>query len=152
MTQTRDLRGNVLTDVAHRNGPGVEIPCGPTPCYLPDAAIFKTSNSRLGDGLRSEFQHVIVAADPTKLTDYAMGQVADYIALVALAQVATPDACQPIASIANLLASGCDSNPDGISDNDLAYLSGLYHMHATYDWRLQQNEIVSRIETRTTGQ
>jgi hypothetical protein len=155
MTQTRDVRGNVFTDVAHRyrRGQGLTWPCPPGPdCELPDAVVMKSTDSKLGDGLRSEFQHVIVAADPTKLTDYAMGQVADYIALVALAQVATPGACQPIASIVNLLAAGCDSNPDGLSDNDLAYLNGLYHMHATYDWRIQRNEIVSRIETQAAGQ
>jgi hypothetical protein len=150
-TQTRDIRGNVYPDIAHRSGPGLEIPCPPLTCYFPDAIATESSGSRLGDGMRSEFHHVIVAADPTKLTDYSMGQIADYIALLALSQVDAPDACQPIASIANLLAPGCANIPDGLSENDRAYLSGLYHMHPALDWRLQRQEIISRIEQETGG-
>lgn len=155
-TQTRDIRGNVYPDIGHRTGAGLEIPCGASGidnvCLLPDAIAANSSGSRLGDGIRSEFHHVIVAVDPTKLTDYSMGQVADYIALVALSQVDMPDTCQPIASIANLLASGCASIPGGLSENDRAYLSGLYHMHPALDWRLQRQEIISRIEQEIGGE
>lgn len=155
MTQTRDVRGNVYPDIGHRTGPGLEIPCGASGidnvCLLPDAIAANSSGTRLGDGMRSEFHHVIVVADPTKLTDYSMGQVADYIALVALSQVDTPDACLPIASIINLLAPGCANIPDGLSEYDLAYLRGLYHMHPALDWRIQRQEIISRIEQETSG-
>lgn len=150
-TQTRDLHGKPVLDVAHRRGVPLEIPCPPSTCYFPDAVQFESTGSRLGDGLRSEFHHVIVVADPTKLTDYSVGQLADYIALMALSQVATPDACQPIASITNLLAPGCAQTPDAISATDLAYLRGLYRMHAGMDWRIQRHEIVSEIEQDAGG-
>jgi hypothetical protein len=42
--------------------------------------------------------------------------------------------------------------PEGLSGNDLAYLRGLYRMHATFDWRIQRHEIVSEIEQETGGQ
>ncbi len=146
LTQTRDVRGNVYLDVAHRNGPGLEIPCPGGDCYLPDAIATSSTGSRLGNGLTSGFHHVIVAVNPTKLTDYTIGQVADYIALVALSQVAVPDVCQPLASILNLLVPGCNSVPGGLTANDLAYLGGLYHMDAGQKPRIQRMEIVSHIE------
>jgi hypothetical protein len=151
-TQTRDLHGKPVLDVAHRKGLPLEIPCPPSTCYFPDAVQFESTGSRLGDGLRSEFHHIIIVADPTKLTDYAIGQLAEYIALLALADIDMPDACQPIASIVNLLAPGCANVPEGLSGNDLAYLRGLYRMHATFDWRIQRHEIVSEIEQETGGQ
>jgi hypothetical protein len=154
-TQTRDIRGNVYPDIGPRTGAGLEIPCGASGidnvCLLPDAIAANSSGSRLGDGIRSEFHHVIVVVDPTKLTDYSVGQLADYITLMALSQVATPDACQPIASITNLLAPGCAQTPDAISATDLAYLRGLYRMHAGMDWRIQRHEIVSEIEQEAGG-
>jgi len=155
-TQTRDLRGNVYLDVAHRKGLPLVVPCffgceDDPHIYPPDAIGTNSTGTRLGDGMRSEFHHVIVVADPTKLTDYSVGQLADYIALMALSQVATPDACQPIASITNLLAPGCAQTPDAISATDLAYLRGLYRMHAGMDWRIQRHEIVSEIEQEAGG-
>jgi hypothetical protein len=156
-TQTRDLRGNVYLDVAHRKGLPLQVPCnfgcpGDPNIYPPDAVGTTSTGSRLGDGMRSEFHHIIIVADPTKLTDYAIGQLAEYIALLALADIDMPDACQPIASIVNLLAPGCANVPEGLSGNDLAYLRGLFRMHATFDWRIQQHEIVSEIEQETGRQ
>jgi hypothetical protein len=150
-TQTRDINNNVYLDIAHRKGQGLEIPCSDDPCYFPDAVAADSSGTRLGDGIRSEFHHVIIVANPMKLTDYSVGQLADYIALLALSQVDAPEACQPIASIINLLAADCANDPYGISDNDLAYLRGLYRMHPALNWRIQQREIVSEIERETTG-
>lgn len=157
LTQTRDVRGNVYLDVAHRRGMPLQVPCpgicdpGDPYIYLPNAIGTSSTGSRLGNGLTSGFHHVIVAVNPTKLTDYTIGQVADYIALVALSQVAVPDACQPLASILNLLVPGCNSVPGSLTANDLAYLGGLYHMDAGQKSRIQRMEIVSHIEQEVSG-
>jgi hypothetical protein len=148
-TQTRDLRGNVTMDVARHSGPGVEIPGGFT---LADANEVAVTGEKLGDGTRSDFYHVIVAADPTKLTDHPVGVIADYIALVVLSHVVLPDVCQPLPSIANLGVASCTEVPDGLSANDLAFLRGLYgKMNPGRVASTQQGQIASQMETETAG-
>jgi hypothetical protein len=65
-------------------------------------------------------------AEPAKLLDQDIGGLADYIAMLALSQPASLDSCQALPSISNLLAPGCASVPDRITDGDLAYLRALY--------------------------
>jgi hypothetical protein len=151
-TQTRDLRGNPTIDTAHHSGPGIEIACGPITCYYPDANEAAVTGSRLGDGTRSDFYHVIVAADPARLVDHPIGAIADYVALVALSHVAAPDGCQPLPSIANLGVAGCTEVPDGLSANDLAFLRGLYRkMNPARVASTQQGQIASQMEEETAG-
>ena len=54
-----------------------------------------------------------------------MGAVGDYIAMLALTQLSSLDTCQALPSIVNLLAPGCAQKPDGLTENDVAYLRGL---------------------------
>lgn len=149
-TQTRDLHGNPTIDTAHHSGPGIEIPCPPITCYYPDANEAAVTGERLGDGMRSDFYHVIVAADPTKLTDFTIGAIADAVTLLALSHVDPPDACQPLASVANLLVPGCTQAPDGMTANDLAFLRGLYNrMNPARAPSFQRDQIASQIQQDT---
>lgn len=151
-TQTRDLRGHPTIDVARHSGPGLAISCPPTTCYYPDANAAAVTGEKLGDGTRSDFYHVIVAADPAKLIDYPIGAIADAIALMALSHVALPDACQPLASILNLLVPGCTQIADSLSVNDLAFLNGLYHnMNPARAPSFQRDQIASRIAADMQG-
>lgn len=154
-TETRDLRGNVTMDLGRHSGPGIEVPCNcdaGTMLQLPDANAVSVTGSRLGDGTRSDFYHVIVAADPTKLTDYSIGAIADAVALLALSHVDAPESCQPLASIANLLVPGCAQVPDGLTDNDTAFLRGLYgRMNPARASSFQRDQIASKIEQDATG-
>lgn len=107
---------------------------------------FQTTVSRLGNGLTSDLCHVVIATHPTRLTDYPIGQVADYVALLALSRVDAPGTCQPLSSIVNLLAPSCANVPDGLSGSDLAYLDGLYRrMRPGLNAGLQRGQLVSRI-------
>jgi hypothetical protein len=74
--------------------------------------------THLGDGLRSEFFHVVVVADLNKLAGYAIGSLADYIAMLALSQTEAFYACQELPSITNLMSVGSDtsSKTNAISD------------------------------------
>jgi hypothetical protein len=139
-TQTRDIDGDTVINMAHRKRP-------PQQGVPPDAIMVKTTGSRLGNGLTSDFYHVVIAADPTRLADYPIGQVADYITLLALSHVDTPDTCQALSSIVNLLVPGCASIPDGLSAADLAYLNGLYRrMKNGLNAGLQRSAITRSIE------
>jgi hypothetical protein len=70
-----------------------------------------------------------------------MGAVGDYIAMLALTQIASLDTCQSLPSIVNLLAAGCANKADALSGNDAAYLRGLYHMSAGMVLRGQEDGI-----------
>jgi hypothetical protein len=139
-TQTRDLYGSKVIDMAHHKGL-------PQPGLPPDAVAFASTGWRFGNGQTSDFYHVVIAADPTKLAGYPIGRLADYIALLALSHVDMPDTCQSLSSISNLLVPGCANVPDGLSAADLAYLQGLYRrMNGGINAGLQRAAIASAIE------
>jgi hypothetical protein len=155
-TQTRDLRG--MAEIDNPKGGGTELqildPIVPNlviTMTMPHAHARNVTGSRLGDGLRSSFYHVIIAADPTKLGDYEIGSLADYIALLALTQLDSPDTCQQLPSIVNMLAKGCDKPASALTENDLAYLRGLYHMSLERTLRVQQDEMAYRMEQNLNG-
>lgn len=148
-TATKDLRGGTQIDSAFSNPVEVIVP-DPyrkppfTTLYVRQGAKTITGG-RLGDGLRSVLYHVIVTADPTKLAQEEIGNVADYIALVALSQVQSLDKCQSLSSIANLLPQGCEK-PAGLTVSDMGYLKGLYHMNAEQALRGQQDAVAYQME------
>lgn len=90
------------------------------------------SGNRTGNGLKSELTAGIIIVDKTRIAGQEIGALADYIAMLALAQAQSYDACQPVPTINNLLAAGCDQalKPAGITDIDANYLRGLYKMDA----------------------
>jgi hypothetical protein len=141
-TQTRDINGDTVIDMAHRKRP-------PQSGVPPDAIMVASTGSRLGDGLTSDFYHVVIAADPTRLVDYPIGQIADTIVLLALSHVDAPDVCQSLSSIINLLVPGCANVPEGLSANDLAYLDGLYRrMNGGLNVGLQRGALARAIENQ----
>lgn len=148
-TATKDLRGSTQIDSAFSNPVEVIVP-DPyryppfTTLYVRQGAKTVTGG-RLSDGMRSVLYHVIVVADPTKLAEEEIGNVADYIALVALSQVQSLDKCQGLSSIANLLPQGCEK-PVGLTVSDMGYLKGLYHMNAEQSLRGQQDAVAYQME------
>jgi hypothetical protein len=161
-TATDDLRGNVVIDMARRKGMpmtldmpvasaggggGMQGIVSPTVTMnIPDAQITHVTGSRLGDGVSSDFHHVVVVAEPAKLLDYEIGTLADYIALLALAQTVQPDQCQELPTVLNLFAPGCPSPPKALTNVDLAYLRAVYKMTATTTARGQRGEIIYQMD------
>ena len=153
-TAMRDLRGNLLWDSPRMAGDGMEIkiplPCSPGCGYMNlSSAIGATTvtGGRIKDGMRSILYHVIIVAEPAKLGEHEVGTLADYIALLALAQVGSLDACQPLGSIINLLARGCANAPAGLTASDRGSLRGLYSMSADGNLRMQQDGIAQTMLT-----
>ena len=141
MTATRDVRGNLQTDTARTDG--MEFPTGNKRdmVWMPNVRAYAVTGNRIGDGLRANLHHVTIVADPTKLLEYEMGPVADYLAMLALSQMVTPDRCQSLPTITNLLAADCPRIPPSLSDIDLGYLRGLYHMNAERSKSVQIREV-----------
>jgi hypothetical protein len=109
---------------------------------------------RLGDGLRSELYHVMVVADRGKVAGLEIGSIADYIAMLALSQTGTFDACEGAPSITNLLSPDCESGvkTDALTDVDLAFLSGLYKMNLAGNFQQQRAAIAGAMKTALDAQ
>ena len=155
-TETKDLRG--MAEVDNPKGGGVEItfqdPVFPNlfmTMTMPHGHGRNVSGSRLGDGLHSAFHHVIIAANPDKLVQHEIGALADYVSLLALTQLDSLDTCQQLSSIVNLLAPGCVRPAGALTDNDLAYLRGLYRMRYDQNIRVQQDQIAYDMEQALKG-
>src|SRR5258706_16354671 len=157
-TQTKDLQGMSRIDSARKRGEGIAMPCfacpgrSGSPEYLPDATYAGVTGNRIGDGVRSAFYHVIIVADINRLAGYEACPLADYIAMLALTQLNSLDTCQQLSSVVNMLAKGCEAKAGVLTENDIAYLRGLYEMSP--DRRLlatQKGEIADRM-SQTLGE
>jgi hypothetical protein len=104
------------------------------------------AGSTIGGGARSTFFHVIIVVDSNRLAGYQIGPLADYITMLALAQLNSLDRCQLLPSIVNMLATNCVQKARGMTENDLAYLRGLYTMSPGKSLLFQQSEIANRMK------
>jgi hypothetical protein len=116
-TQSVDLHGQKVIDI--RN---------PTSITTSGINMMSSTGTRLGDGLRSTYNHAIIVADPTKLGDAEIGTLADTIAMLALAQPAQEDACTALPSILDMTNPAChkDKPATTLTAADMGYLRGLY--------------------------
>ena len=109
--------------------------------------------SLLRNGLRSEMAHVYVIADTNRTSDFRLGPIADYIAMLALSQSQSFDECRPLPSITNLFAGDCGEHlkPAAITNADIAFLRGLYRMDPGANILTQQSAIAAEIEKALTA-
>jgi hypothetical protein len=144
-TQTVDLQGDATVDDKLRNNGGYSIAgaMGTLTVTEPAPAVHVTG-SRLMDGLSSELYHVVIIVDLARVQGQTVGALADYVAMLALAQTQSFETCAPVASITNLLSPACntDVKASEITDNDLAYLHGLYSIDPHGSFAHQQGDIV----------
>lgn len=158
MTATRDAHGNLDVDSSRVGGAGLEIPyecpppgIGTCVMHLSSAKAVAATGSRLGDGLRSELYNVIIVADPTKLLSYEIGELSDYIAMLALTEPASRAGCRELPSILNMLAEGCAAKANALTGNDAAFLHGLYKMSPDMTLRTQTDQIAYQMEQELKG-
>ena len=81
------------------------------------------SGSGIGIGI------VILVVDTTKVVGDTIGTLADYLAMLSLSVAQSPDHCDPLPSILDLMSSGCGTRekPTAITAGDLAFLKALYY-------------------------
>ena len=157
-TATVDARGNPTVDGARKGGVHLSIALPPSglpgppdilEMYMPDAAVTNVTGGRLGDGVSSALNNVMIVADTGKLLGRDAGNVGDYIAMLALAQIQPPDACQALPSILNLLVPGCSG--DTLTSADTAYLRALYKITTTTTLAGQRREIQYQMNQALTA-
>jgi len=153
-TETTDVKGKTYLDSGHALinghnipnmsgtvGLGGDILPGETGPMLNLPSFQAVLGSRLNDGIHTGFQHVLIVVDSSKLAGQDVIPLADYIAMLALTQVNSLDTCQELPSIVNRMAANCGRTADSLTQFDLAYLQGLYHMSTNRKAALQRSEI-----------
>jgi len=111
------------------------------------------SGSRVGDGLKSQFTTAMILVDSSKIGGQPIGPLADYIAMLALGQGQYYDDCQPVPTITNFMAPKCESpmKPAGLTDIDMTYLRGLYHMSPGGSYMLERAHIAFAMKKELGG-
>jgi Secretin and TonB N terminus short domain len=86
---------------------------------------------------------VILVVDATKVVGYPVGALADYAAMLTLSVVQSPDHCDPLPSILDLMSSSCATReiPTGITAGDLAFLKALYYKNTGLGASLSRPQI-----------
>jgi len=97
--------------------------------------------------LSSEFVNVLVLVDGNRVNGQTIGPVADYVAMLALAKVASIDDCADLPSILDLLSTKCGDRPKprALTQTDIAYLAGLYSMDLKNLFWLQRDSVADRM-------
>ena len=93
--------------------------------------FYASTGTLLNDGIHTGFnQHPDRGGFRQAVEDPEIVPLADYISMLALAQIKSLDACQELPSVVNRMAADCGRTADSLTKFDLAYLQGLYHMTA----------------------
>jgi hypothetical protein len=139
-TSTIDDNGTVRPDIR------LNPKCG-------DYCFYAATGQRARDGLESAFYDVTIIVDARDIPDYPLSALADYLAMLALAQTRDFTPCQDLPSITSLLSPGCTTS--GLTNvataTDIAYLKGLYEMDAGAHATIQRGTIAGEIRKTLEG-
>lgn len=103
--------------------------------------------------LETRLTGALVIVDLRRTRGQRLGALADYVAMLVLAQPHSFNQCQAAASVTDLLAGPCKGRPApaGLTPSDAAYLTALYSGDSTY-----MDEVTARmakiLATAPTGQ
>ena len=100
--------------------------------------------SRIYTNVRSSIVFVLVVVGTNKASNYPIGALSDYIAVLALTKPRLLDGCGKLPSIFDLMASACKTEKaDSITAGDVAYLRALYKIQPEQNLGLQQSAIAN---------
>jgi hypothetical protein len=100
--------------------------------------------------LISQFSNVLIVVDAKALQGKTLGQVGEYVVMLALSQPKSLDGCLALPSILDLTAkAGCPGRdrPDGLTPADAAYLTSLYGSDAEAKGDIARGDIASQMGT-----
>jgi hypothetical protein len=132
--------------------PGPALPMGQSPLDSTFDSVVGGSGGRLQTGLRSEFANVLILIDSNQVSQYSLGAIADYIAMLALTR-ASLGGCNELPSIIDLLSPDCGARrpPQSITAADNAYLKALYSSNPEMKVSLERDEIHDRMLREILG-
>lgn len=96
-----------------------------------------------GSGSGSGIGVVIIIVDTTKVVGDTIGTISDYLAMLTLSVAQSPDHCDPLPSILDLMSSSCGTHemPTTITAGDLAFLKALYYRNTGLGSSLSRGDI-----------
>jgi hypothetical protein len=102
-----------------------------------------TNTGLHGAGRFGGIASVVIVVDTTKIAGYTIGTIADYVSMLVLSVVQTPDHCDPLPSILDLMSSACGARekPAAITAADLAFLKALYYHNTGIGPTLSRDDI-----------
>lgn len=106
--------------------------------------------SRIHHPTRVDFGGAFIVVDSNRISGLPLGALADYLAMVALAQIDSETDTSEFPTILNVFNGIVGGTPafSALTDWDLAYLRGLYTVQRTSTAQSQQEDIVHSM-TRT---
>jgi hypothetical protein len=77
---------------------------------------------------------VILIVDTAKVVGNTIGTISDYLAMLTLSVVQSPDHCDALPSILDLMSSSCGARemPTAVTAGDLAFLKALYYRNTGF--------------------
>ena len=105
------------------------------------------AGSAFTECLSSELVNVLVVADANALGDRKIGPVADYIALISLAQFRTLGACDGLPTLLDMFTPACAGRPaaEAPSEQDIGYLRALYRGNNALKLWMQKSLVAERM-------
>jgi len=106
-----------------------------------------------GSGSGSGIGVVILIIDTTKVVGDTIGTISDYLAMLTLSVAQSPDHCDPLPSILDLMSSNCGSRemPIAITAGDLAFLKALYYRNTGLGRSPSRSDIQADMMRQFTG-
>jgi hypothetical protein len=85
----------------------------------------------------------VLIVDVRKIEGTPIGAIADYLAVLSLSVIQSPDHCDPLPSILDLMSSSCGARekPTAITAGDLAFLKALYYKNTAWGGSLSRADI-----------
>ncbi len=151
VTGMKDIRGKVFID----KDSSLALDCPSGDCYGGPVRISNANTAPVDDvgGWRAATKsraiclYATVIVDAAATARYQVGEMADYVAMLALSRTEDYGDCQLMPSITNLMTPNCDDKlkPDRITPTDIAYLRGIYKMDPGAKLLIQQDEIAAEM-------
>jgi hypothetical protein len=120
------------------------------PQITPHYAAMGTLGTHLGGGSGSGIGIgiVILIVDTTKMGGYSIETLADYLSMLTLSVAQSPDHCDPLPSILDLMSPSCSARepPRRLTAADLAFLKALYYRNTGVGQSLSRAEIQGNME------
>jgi hypothetical protein len=114
-----------------------------------------TTGTRLGGGSASGsgIGIVILVVDTTKVAGATIGTISDYLAMLTLSVAQSPDHCDPLPSILDLMSSSCGARemPIAVTAGDLAFLKALYYRNTGQGSSMSRDEIQANMAQQFKG-
>lgn len=100
------------------------------------------AGSAFTECLSSDFVNVLVVADANALSDRKIGPVADYIALIAVAQFKTLETCDAFPTLLDMFTPACADRAaaEAPAAQDIAYLKALYRGNSALKLWMQKSQ------------